>query len=207
MGKNEPTSSKGGSCVTSTLGVPDADHLRRALDEQVHLLTGPDVSGVVRVRVCRALDSARDLLDLSDSEPAREITARTITWLAESVGAFQRLPAGFAGGHAVAGDPAPLLRIVDELDLLGLTLDHAYDAVHREDDQALDRQLHVLRDRYAVRTRAAAVVRTAVVPPAELDQEVVRDNGLEVGDDGIPRMPVPDQPDPSHETHTQEPAR
>jgi len=191
--------------VNSTPGVPDADHLRRALDEQAQLLTGPDVSDVVRVRVRRALASARELLDLSDAEPVRESTARTVTWLAETVGAFQRLPAGFAGGHAVEGDPAPLLRLVDDLDLLGLTLDHVYDAAHRADDQVLDRQLAVLRERYAVRTPAAAVVRTAVVPPAELDQQVVRDNGLEVGDDGIPRMPVPDQPDPSHET--QEPAR
>ena len=193
--------------MNDTTGVPDADHLHRALEEQAQLLTGPDVSDVVRVRVRRALASARDLLDLSDAEPARETTARTVTWLAESVGAFQRLPAGFAGGNAVVGDPAPLLRIVDELDLLGLTLDHAYDAVHRGDDDALGRQLDVLRERYAVRTRAASVVRTAVVPPAELDQQVVRDNGLEVGEDGIPRVPVPDQPDPSHETQTQEPAR
>ncbi|MDV3297169.1 MAG: hypothetical protein LOY01_15360 [Brachybacterium paraconglomeratum] len=191
--------------MNSTPGVPDADHLRRALDEQAQLLTGPDVSDVVRVRVRRALTSARELLDLSDAERVREATARTVTWLAETVGAFQRLPARFAGGHAVEGDPAPLLRIVDDLDLLGLTLDLVYDAAHRDDHQVLDRQLAVLRERYAVRTPAAAVVRTAVVPPAELDQQVVRDNGLEVGDDGIPRMPVPDQPDPSHET--QEPAR
>ena len=62
-------------------------------------------------------------------------------------------------------------------------------------------------ERYAVRTSAAAVVGTAPIRPSDLDQEAVRDNGLEVGEDGIPRMPVPDQPDPSHETQTQEPAR
>ena len=181
-------------------GVPDADHLRRALGEQRALLTGPDVSDVVRVRVRRALGSARDLLDLSADEPARETVARTVTWLAETVGAYQRLPAPFAEGHAVEGDPAPLLRLVDDLDLLGLTLDHAYDAVHRGDRQALDRQLGVLRDRYEVRTPATAVVETADLRPEDLDHEVVRAHDLQVGEDGIPRMPVPDQPDPSHET-------
>lgn len=181
-------------------GVPDADHLRRALGEQRALLTGPDVSDVVRVRVRRTLDSSRDLLDASTDEPVRETVARTVTWLAETVGAFQRLPRGFAEGHAVEGDPAPLLRIVDDLDLLGLTLDHVYDAVHRGDQRILDGQLGVLRDRYEVRTPATAVVETADLTPDDLDQEVVRSHGLEVGEDGIPRLPVPDQPDPSHET-------
>ncbi|GGK68200.1 hypothetical protein [Ornithinimicrobium pekingense] len=191
--------------MNDTTGVPDADHLRTSIQEQARLLTGPDVSDVVRVRVRRALHSAGDLLELSGAEPARDVAARTVAWLAESVGAFQRLPHGFAGGHAVEGEPAPLLRIVDELDLLGLTLDHAYDATRRGDDAALDRQLDVLRERYAVRTSPAAVVRTAVVPPTDVDQEVVADRGLEVGADGIPRVPVPDQPDAHHET--QEPAR
>lgn len=184
----------------STTHTPDADHLGRALDEQGGLLTGPDVSGVVRVRVRRALDSTRDLLDLSDAEPVRDLAARTVAWLAESVGAFQRLPGPFASGHAVVGDHAPLLRIVDDLDLLGLTLDHAYDAAHRDDPDALEKQLDVLRERYSVRTPAVAVVQTAELTPEDLDQQVVRDHGLEVGADGIPRLPVPDQSDPSHET-------
>lgn len=176
---------------------PDAAHLLRALDEQRHLLTGPDVSDVVRVRVRRVVDSARDLLDLSGAgagEPVREVASRTVAWLAESVGAFQRLPGPFASGHAVVGDHSPLLRIVDALDLLGLTLDHAYDAAHRGDAAALERQLAVLRERYAVRTPAAAVVRTAEITPDDLDPQVVESHGLEVGADGIPRLPVPDLP-------------
>lgn len=201
-GKNRLTpSERGMEAVIHPAGVPDADHLRKALAEQRSLLTGPDVSDVVRVRVRRALDSACDLLDLPDEEPVRETVARTVTWLAEAVGAFQRLPRAFAGGHAVEGDPAPLLRIVDDLDLLGLTLDHAYDAAHRSDLAALERQLGVLRGRYEVRTPATAVVVTADLTPDDLDHAVVRDNGLEVGEDGIPRLPVPDQPDPTHETH------
>lgn len=186
--------------MTHPPGVPDADHLRTAIEEQGRLLTGPDVSDVVRVRVRRALASSRDLLDLCADEPVRDVAARTVAWLAESVGAFQRLPRGFATGHAVAGDPAPLLRIVDDLDLLGLTLDHCYDAASRGDQETLRRQLDVLRERYAVRTEPAAVVETSEITPEDLDAEVVRDNGLEVGADGIPRLPVPDQPDPSHES-------
>lgn len=177
--------------MTHPSDVPDVDHLRTALDEQERLLAGPEASPVLRVRVCRALCSTRDLLALSPGEPAREVAARTVAWLAESVGAFQRLPRGFAGGNAVAGQPAPLLRLVDDLDLLGLTLDHAHDAASREDGDDLQEALELLRERFAVRTRAAAVVRTAVVPPADVDERVVRERGLEVGEDGIPRVPVP----------------
>lgn len=181
-------------------GPPSVDQLRRALEEQAHLLTGPDVKDVVRVRVERALDSTRDLVRDADTEAARELAGRTIAWLAESVGEFQRLPEPFARGRALDGTNAPLLLVVDQLDLLGLTLDHAYDAAHRGDAQALQRQLDVLVDRFPARTSPAALMEDSAITDEHLDQQVVRDNGLEVGEDGIPRIPVPDQPDPVHET-------
>ena len=179
---------------------PDAEHLRRALDEQADLLTGPDVSDVVRVRVRRTLDSTRDLLELSTDDAVREVAGRAVAWVAESVGALQRLPRVFAAAHAVVGEHAPLLRTVDQLDLLGLTLDRAYDAVHRHDAEGLDAQLAVLVERFPARTRAAALADPVGVSPDDLDASVVRDHGLEVGEDGIPRLPVPEQPDPDHET-------
>ncbi|AXH95712.1 hypothetical protein [Ornithinimicrobium avium] len=178
----------------------DADHLRRALDEQGGLLTGPDVSDVVRARVRRVLDSTRDLLELSAEEPVREVAGRAVAWVAESVGAFQRLPRAFASGHAVLGEHAPLLRTVDQLDLLGLTLDRAYDGARRGDGQAVRGQLDVLLERFPARTRPASLAEPVGICPEDLDDGVVHDHGLEVGEDGIPRLPVPDQPDPDHET-------
>lgn len=179
---------------------PDVARLRRAVEEQTRLLTGPDVSDVVAVRVRRALGSTRDLVDLSDDEAVRDLAGRAVAWVAETVGALQRLPHAFAGGHAVVGDHAPLLRVVDDLDLLGLTLDHAYDAAHRGDPEALERQLGVVVERFPAATDAAALAEAEDLAPQDLDEQVVRDNGLEVGEDGIPRLPVPEQPDPDHET-------
>lgn len=179
---------------------PDASRLRRALEDQTLLLTGPDVSDVVAVRVRRVLGSAGDLLDVSESERVREVVGRTVAWVAESVGAFQRLPGPFAGGHAVVGDHAPLLQIVDRLDLLGLTLDHAYDAAHRGDEAALGRQLEVLVERFPARSEVASLALPVQITPQDLDQQVVHDHGLQVGEDGIPRLPVPEQPDPHHES-------
>lgn len=179
---------------------PDVARLRRAIGEQTRLLTGPDVSDVVAVRVRRVLDSTRDLLDVSDGQAVRELAGRAVAWVAEAVGAFQRLPQDFAGRHAVVGDHAPLLRVVDDLDLVGLTLDHAYDAAHRDDPDALERQLGVLVERFPTATDAAALAEAQDLAPEDLDEQVVREHGLEVGEDGIPRLPVPDQPDPDHET-------
>lgn len=179
---------------------PQAEHLLRALAEQTHLLTGPDVSAVVGVRVRRAMDGARALLELSTDERCREVAGRAVAWVAESVGALHRLPQAYATGHAVLGEHAPLLRTVDQLDLLGLTLDRAYDAVHRQDTAVLDHQLAVLAEHFPARTRAAALADPVGMSPDDLDGTVVRDHGLEVGEDGIPRLPVPEQPDPDHET-------
>ncbi|MFX0540019.1 hypothetical protein ACQBAT_05255 [Ornithinimicrobium sp. Y1847] len=179
--------------------LPGSQALRRAVDEQEPLLVGPALSDVLRVRIRRTVRSTRDLIDVSDSARARELAARTIAWLAESVGAYLRLPTPFAHGHSPQGGHAPVLVLVDQLDLLGLTLDHAYDAAHRGDEEELDRQLQVIVDRFATRTSPVELVEDDAISAEDLDQEVVQDQGLEVGDDGIPRVPVPEQPDPNHE--------
>lgn len=174
---------------------PSADELRRTLAEQTPLLADPALSDVLRVRVQRSLDTVADLLDLGDG--AREPAALAVAWLAEAAGEYLRLPTDFAHGHAVAGKLAPLLTLVDRLDLLGLTLDHTYDAVHRDDAAALERQIAVLAGTFAARSDARDLVETAI-SPEHLDEDVVREHGLEVGDDGVPRMPVPEPPDPQH---------
>ena len=186
-------------------GWPTADQLTHTLGEQRSLLRGPAVPEVLQVRVDRVLDSTDDLLELAQGEEAREVASRSLAWLAESVGAFQRLPRGFARDHAAPGQVAPVLQLVDELDLLGLTLDHAYDALHRDDADALGRQLDVLAERFATVTAPADIVEDEQgVSPELLDEAVVEERGLEVGDDGIPRLPVPEQPDPHHEQQTPE---
>lgn len=194
---------------------PSVDALRRAISEQTPLLTGPTLHDSVTVRVRRALTSASELLDLLDrhgglpdgdapSVPrspdlARDTVARTVAWLMESVGAYQRLPRSFAHGHVVRAEHAPLLALVDELDLLGLTLDHAYDAAHRDDPDHARSQHAVLLERFPTTVRPDAVVDETGIGSEHLDDRVVREEGLEVGEDGIPRLPVPEQPDPHHD--------
>jgi hypothetical protein len=183
--------------------LPTSRDLRRTLHEQRPLLDGPALSDVVGVRVRRGLDTTEDLLDAADgnacADRLREAAARSIAWLAENVGAYLRLPSQFAHSHAVDGGHAPLLQLVDRLDLLALTLDRVYDAALRGDTSTLDAQLGLLRDTFWTHTVPAALVGESDITPDQLDDAAVERNGLEVGDDGIPRLPVPEQPDPVHE--------
>lgn len=180
---------------------PTADELHQALEDHRALLSRPSLPEVVEIRVARALDSSRELLALSADLPAREVAAGSLAWLAESVGAFQRLPEHFAVAHTAPGQLSPVLTLVDGLDLLGLTLDRAYDAIARADEPALARPLEVLAQRLATRSKATELVEEAIAPvdlnlDLDLDSSASAGEGLEVGGDGIPRLPVPEQPNP-----------
>jgi hypothetical protein len=175
--------------------VPGIVDLHRALDEQERTLTGPTVPEVIIARVCRVVAAAHDLLDVSDdgNVRARRAVSGTTAFLAEAVGGFLKLPVQLALMRPAAGETSVTLKLVDDLDHLGLTLDRVYDAVHREDTQALDDLLHHLAECFPAQTDSNDLTN---IPDSALDPEVVRDRGLEVGDDGIPRIPVPDQPAP-----------
>lgn len=194
--------------------IPGCAALRQALAEQTPLLTGPPTQEVLAVRARRVLRSAQDLVDLvdpvghSDADdrdggarhgsdlPTRELVARTVGWVAERIGSFHRLPRGYAEQRPVNEGRTALLTVVDELDLLGLTLDHAFAAAHAGDREGLSAQLRVVRDSFPSRTDPAHL--TTPADPV-VDEAAAAAVGDEVGEDGIPRMPVPAQPDPHHE--------
>ncbi|MFK5633750.1 MULTISPECIES: hypothetical protein [unclassified Ornithinimicrobium] len=175
--------------------VPAIVSLHRALDEQDRALTGPTVPEVVSARVRRVVGTAHDVLGRAEEENlrARRVVSGTTAFLAEAVGGFLRLPVQLALSRPAAGETSITLQLVDDLDHLGLTLDRVYDAVHRDDHEALDELLHHLAQAFSARTDSNDLTN---IPDSALEPEVVRDHGLEVGDDGIPRLPVPDHPAP-----------
>lgn len=185
--------------------VPVVEELRHAVSEQTDLLAGGPTPDLLAVRIRRAVDSAGDLLDLLEAQTpspdvdrqVRDMLGRLLAWLVETVGEYHRVPAEYAVSQLVEDDRSRLLVLVDQLDLLGLTLDHAYAATHHDDGEALGRQLEVVRENFTATTQAARLIN---LEPGAVDDEAVREGGLEVGEDGIPRMPVPEQPDPHHET-------
>lgn len=179
--------------------MPTGEQLRAALTEQTPLLTEAPTPEVLAVRVHRVLGSCADLLDRTGDGEApvavREVVARTLMWAAEHVGAYHRLPARYAESRLLEGDRTPLLRLVDELDLLGLTLDHVYDAAHRRAADDLASRLQVLIDTFPSGTDITHLVSQ---PEPAADAQAAARVGAEVGADGIPRVPVPEQTDPRH---------
>lgn len=189
--------------------VPVVEELRHAVAEQTDLLAGGPTPDLIAVRIRRAVATAGDLLDLLERQApsadvdrqVRDMLGRLLAWLVEAVGEYHRVPAEYAVSQLVEQDRSRLLTLVDQLDLLGLTLDHAYAATHHDDADALGRQLDVVRENFTATTEAGRLINLA---PGALDDEAVRAGGLEVGEDGIPRMPVPEQPDP-HREHEETP--
>lgn len=179
--------------------VPPIVSLRRALDEQERSLTGPTVPDVVCTRVQRVVGTAHDILDRADHDDlrTRRVVSGTTAFLAEAVGGFLRLPVQLALSRPAVGQTSITLQLVDDLDHLGLTLDRVYDAVHRHDTGVLDDLLHHLAETFPAQTDSNDLTN---IPDSALDPEVVQERGLEVGEDGIPRLPVPDQPAPPRDT-------
>src|SRR5690606_14331024 len=165
--------------------LPTHHELRRTINDRETMLADPTLTDVIRVRAERTLSSTVAILDLSEGDPAREAAARTVAWLAESVGAYVRLPAAFAQAHAPGGRDAQLLGLADQLDLRGLSLGHVYDSRSRSDEESLARQLDVLAERFPADTAPRNLVQTPI-GRQHLDDDAVRSNGLDVGDDGIP---------------------
>lgn len=178
--------------------LPGRDALRHALREQTVLLMSPPTPDALRVRLHRVFAAADDLLELAEdgsNGQVRDLVSRTLAWGVERVGVYRRLPSGYAEGWPAGGLQSSLLALVDELDLLGLTLDHAYDAAHRGDEEELSRRLSVVVDAFPSRTDVPHLI-----TPEEplVDPAAAQATGAEVGEDGIPRIPVPEQPDPHH---------
>ena len=76
--------------------------------------------------------------------------------LAERVRDYQRLPRAYADRRVVTGGRTTLMLLVDMLDELGLTLDRLYDAVRREDQDALERHSRHLAQAFPSPSGASA---------------------------------------------------
>ncbi len=65
------------------------------------------------------------------------VMATATDYLPEAIGGYLRLPRDWADSRPVDRGKTPLLILVDQLDLLGATMDKVYDAINRADAEAL----------------------------------------------------------------------
>lgn len=126
----------------ATPAAPTSDDIAVALGNVETLVADPSVPGPVRSRVNRIIHTARQTLPRMDnlglgSFDSYSLIATATDYLPEAVGAYLRLPRDWADSRPIENGKTSLLILIDQLDLLGQTMDKMLDAANRTDADAL----------------------------------------------------------------------
>ena len=137
---------------------PTGDALREALAETERLVADGGVPSPVTARVLRVTGTVRDTIPRLDalgagSDRAYAVMATATDYLPEAVGGYLRLPRRFADSRPVDGPKTALMVLMDQLDLLGATMDAVFDAVCRDDANALVAHGRFLSEKFGSRSR------------------------------------------------------
>ena len=183
----------------TTSGPPTGDALRAALERTEQLVTSGSVPSTVTARVLRVTAAVRDTLPRLDqlgagSASAYNVMATATDYLPDAVNGYLRLPRRFADTRPVDEGRTSLMVLVDQLDLLGATMDRVFDAVYRSDANALVAHGRFLQEKFGRGTAAA---------PGNL---VIRE-----GETSVPAPPAgsttsPESADSTGSTETAEPS-
>jgi hypothetical protein len=97
---------------------------------------------LVASRVRKVSATARDVVPALDrlgagSRDAHSVMATVTSYLPEALDGYLRLPRAYADRRPVDGAKTSLMVLVDQLDLLAVTMDKILDAVYRADADAL----------------------------------------------------------------------
>src|SRR5690606_24129149 len=103
-------------------------------------------------RAQRVVDTVRDtvprLARISGNDLGYTVIATATDYLPEAIGSYQRLPRRYADTRPVDGAKTSLMVLVDQLDLLGLTMDRVFDAVYRDDARELVAQGRFIAEKF-----------------------------------------------------------
>lgn len=136
MGEEEPEPSD------APPAPPTEEEILAALDRVVQQATDAKAPAMVRSRLSRVANTVRLTLPrlrnlgLGSSE-AYSVMATATDYLPEALGGYLRLPRDWADSRPIENGKTSLLLLVDQLDLLGATMDKVFDAVNRADAEAL----------------------------------------------------------------------
>ena len=132
---------------------PTEADIAAALARVEELVADPAIPGVVRSRAQKVTQTVRKtlprlgLLGLG-SYDSYSVVATATDYLPEAIGAYLRLPRDWADSRPVEAGKTPLMLLIDQLDLLGITMEKIYDAANRTDAEALITHGRFLQDRF-----------------------------------------------------------
>lgn len=123
-------------------GPPTQQELLGALDHVEHQAREGHVPGVVLSRVLRVTRVVRQTIPRLDnlglgSTQGYSVMATATDYLPVAIGNYLRLPRDWADSRPIAGGKSSVMLLVDQLDLLGATMDKVADAVNRADAEAI----------------------------------------------------------------------
>ena len=123
-------------------GPPTTEQLLEALDHVELQARNGQVPGVVLARLLRVTRVVRETLPrLSNlglgSAQGYSVMATATDYLPVAIGNYLRLPREWADTRPIAAGKSSVMLLVDQLDLLGATMDKVADAINRSDAEAI----------------------------------------------------------------------
>jgi hypothetical protein len=146
---------------------PTPADITAALDQIEVQVKDPTLPWAAVARVLRVAQRLRDIVPRLDyaglaSVDQYSLIATATSYLPEALSAYVRLPRDWANARPIEGGKTALLVLVDQLDLLGATVDKMYDAVLQKDADALIAHGRFLQEKFAPGSAAEPVA----PPPA-----------------------------------------
>jgi hypothetical protein len=152
---------------------PTTDDLLASLTRVEQLVADGAVPAVVASRVARVVRTVRETIprlgNLGGSAQAYSVMATATDYLPEAIGGYLRLPRQWADTRPVDKGKTSLMILIDQLDLLGSTMDKVFDAVNRADAAALIAHGRFLQEKFGTGSTGGglALGPTASTPPPD----------------------------------------
>ncbi len=139
--------------VSPSPPAPTEHDIMNALDRADAMVAGGVVPGPVQSRVKRITATVRQTmprlrnLGLGSAE-AYSVMATATDYLPEAISGYLRLPRDWADSRPIEAGKTSLMLLIDQLDLLGSTMDKIFDAVVRVDAAALVAHGRFLQEKF-----------------------------------------------------------
>lgn len=138
-GVNEKLEPQG---AATTPSVPTEQDIVNALARTEQLARESGLHPFVIARVGRVARVVRDTLPRIESaglgtSESYAVMATATDYLPEALGGYLRLPRDWADSRPIDNGKTSLMLLIDQLDLLGTTMDKIFDAANRADAEAL----------------------------------------------------------------------
>ncbi|WP_433009649.1 hypothetical protein [Kribbella sp. CA-294648] len=152
---------------------PTTDDLEKSLVRVEQLVADGAVPAVVASRVNRVVRIVRETIprlgNLGGSAQAYSVMATATDYLPEAIGGYLRLPRQWADSRPVDRGKTSLMILIDQLDLLGSTMDKVFDAVNRADAAALIAHGRFLQEKFGTGSTGGglALGTTESTPPPD----------------------------------------